>query len=371
MSTSLPYRQSKKDAHSSQSARQSSSPTPPVSHPRADTNTTEAVQQHLGSGIPSSPVGADRCRLDRQQAVKQNLTHSPGSKSKLRYIGDDHECFNLDSVKRFCEDYEIKMDQNPWKNFKRLLSGCQDLPFILLQNPTNDHTYEYDTMKKCPTIQWISDVLTEIGLTLDDIVIVDICSLLSENDLKQLGNQDPQRRSDAMERSYEMVEDILKLLQPSVLVSCQCATRAWKRWGGRLVSTNNTLAKCLCSSESGANNGLTRPVRIGSHDSLMVYAVHPCRLIHEESMVPVLRGIFKDVFETCITWIEENRGKEHALDTEEGEESKEIGRKPVIAVKHEKLGLQKSPTVVVTEVDEDALGLGDQFAAMKIQEVNK
>lgn len=294
----------------------------------------------------------------------------------------DHECFKLDSVKKFCEDYDIGLDSNQWKNFKQLLSGCQDLPFIILQNPTNAHIYEYDEMKKCPTLQWISDVLAEIGLTIEDVVIVDICSLLSENDLKQMASKDsegPQRKDDAVERSYGMVEDILKCLKPRVVISCQCATLGTRERltsGGAVERTwepaKNMLAGCLCSREYHAKRGWTKNIRIGTKYALMVYAVHPRRLCFEQSMIPVLRGTFKDVFVPCMTWFKRDGDKGQASDTEETEKSKkskEISDKPIVAVEA-KTGLQKSPKVVVTEVDEDARELGDQLSALKLQEVN-
>lgn len=374
MATSLPYRER-------QSAREPSS-TPPPRRTRAATDRTKTVKQYLGDRIPSSPAEGEYRKPRRQQAVEETFVHSPGSKTKLRYIGDDNECFKLDSVKKFCEDYDIGLDSNQWKNFKRLLSGCQDLPFIILQNPTNAHIYEYDEMKKCPTLQWISDVLTEIGLTLEDIVIVDICSLLSENDLKQMASKDsegPQRKDDAVERSYGMVEDILKCLKPSVVISCQCATLGTRERltsGGAVERTwepaKNMLAGCLCSREYHAKRGWTKNIRIGTHYSLMVYAVHPRRLCFEQSMIPVLRGIFKDVFVPCMAWFKRNGSKGQAADAEEAEESKEpkeVSGKPVVAVEA-KTGLQKSPKVVVTEVDEDARELGDQLSALKLQEVN-
>lgn len=378
MLDSLPTSVSKKDALSGQSAQKRSA-TPLPRRSRAATDATKAVQQYLGDRIPSSPDEGEYRKPRRQQAVEDSLIHLTRCKTKLRYIGDDHGCFELDSVKKFCKDYAIELDRNPWRNFKRLLSGCQDLPFIILQNPTNAHIYEYDEMKKCPTLQWISDILAEIGLTLEDVVIVDICSLLSEDDLKRIGAKSPegpQRKDEAVERSYGMVEDILKFLKPSVAVSCQCATmgtRERRTSGGAVERTwepaNNMLASCLCSREYQAKRGWSKNIRIGTSYSLMVYAVHPRRLCFEQSMIPVLRGIFKDVFEPCMAWFKTEGGKSRGFDGDETKQSKEVRSKPVVAVE-EKTGLQKSPKVVVTEVDEDETELGEQLSALKLQEAD-
>jgi hypothetical protein len=357
--------------------------TPPRRLRLGATTRSPAVKQYLGDRIPSSSTEGEYRKPRRQQAIEDTFVHSPASKPKLRYIDGDHECFKLDSVKKFREDYNIKLDSNQWKNFQRLLSGCQNLPFIILQNPTNAHIYEYDEMKKCATLQWISDVLAEIGLALEDIVIVDICSLLSENDLKQMAIKDsngPQRKDEAVERSYGMVEDILKCLKPSAVISCQCATlgtRERRTSGGKVERTwepaKNVLAGCLCSREYHAKRGWTKTIRIGTHYSLMVYAVHPRRLCFEQAMVPVLRGVFKDVFEPCMTWYKKNGGKGPAADStvepEDSKKSKKVrDKKPVVAV-GQKNALQKSPKVVVTEVDDDAAELGDQLSALKLQEV--
>ncbi|KAG8158309.1 hypothetical protein KVR01_012070 [Diaporthe batatas] len=367
---------SKKVAPSSQSARKPSA-TPPRRRSRAATDTTKAVQLYLGDSIPSSPDNGEHRKWRRQQDVKESLIRLTGCTSKLKYIGDDHECFELDSVKKFCTDYAIDLEGNPWKNFKRLLSGYQDLPFIILQNPTNAHIYEYEEMKKCPTLQWISEVLAEIGLALEDIVIIDICSLLSEDDLKRMASQSsdgPQRKDEAVERSYGMVEDILKFLKPSVVVSCQCATMGTRERptsGGAVERTwepaKNMLASCLCSREYQAKRGWTKNIRIGTDYSLMVYAVHPRRLCFEQSMIPVLRGIFKDVFEPCMAWFKSNKGNGQGFDGGETQQSKKVRSKPVVALQ-EKTGFKKSPKMVVTEVDEDETELGEQLSALKLKD---
>ncbi|POS74001.1 hypothetical protein DHEL01_v207609 [Diaporthe helianthi] len=376
MLDSLSTWRSQKEVRSSQSARKSSL-TPPPRRSQATTDATKLVPHYLGDRIPSSPGEGDTRKPRRRQAVEESLIHLTATKHpNPRYIRDDNECFKLESVARFCKDYDIELDGNRWDNFKRLLSGCQDLPFIILQNPTNAHIYEYDEMKKCPTIQWISDVLAEIGLTLEDVVIVDICSLLSDHDLRQLSDEGSEeeglkRRFDAIERSYGMVEDILKVLKPSVLISCQCASlnNMRTRVGRRLATTDNMLARCLCSNEADAKRGLTSTIQIGSANSLMVYGVHPRRLSHKELMIPVLRGTFKDVFEPYMNWFKREEGKVQIAEGKEIEERRKDANKPVVAVQ-EKTGLQKFPLVVVTEVDGDETGLGEQLSTLKLQEVD-
>lgn len=261
----------------------------------------------VDSRIPSSPTYGENRANARERAVEENLSPSLKFKRERRYIGEDHECFELDSVVSFREKYKIELDGNPWKNFKRLLCGYQDLPFIILQNPTRKHVLGYEEMRKCPTLQWISDVLGEVGFTLEDVVIVDICSLLSDDDLDRM-DKDKQSTWDAVEKSYAMLEDILELLNPSVVLSCQCVTKEGqrRRIDGRLKRTwakaDNSLARNSCSSQKAIKSGNTKEINIGSSSTLCVYGVHPRRLKFEGSMIPELRGAFMDVFVPCMRW---------------------------------------------------------------------
>lgn len=267
--------------------------------------TTANAAPDLDSRIPSSPTHGEHRIPSRERAVDENLSPSLKSKGERRYIREDHECFELESVVSFREKYKIDLDGNPWKNFKRLLCGYQDLPLIILQNPTRKHVLDYEEMKKCPTLQWISDVLGEIGLNLEDVVIMDICSLLSDDDLDRMG-KDSQGTWDAVEKSYAMVEDMLEFLKPSLVLSCQCVTRLGqrKRIGGRLKTTwapaDNSLAKTLCSSQKDITRGTTKKIKIGSNSTVCVYGVHPRRLKFKDTMIPELRGAFKDVFVPCM-----------------------------------------------------------------------
>lgn len=194
-----------------------------------------------------------------------------------RYIRPDHECFNLESVVAFREKHNIDVNSNRWINFKQLLCGCQDLPFIILQNPAKSHVKDYREMKKCPTMKWLSTTLEEIGLTLEEVVVLDVCSLLSDDDLKEMDKRSQDKWA-AVEKSYKMTEDILRLLKPDVVVSCQCSTEG--TWDKRVVKWKcawNTLARTLCSKEIYAKRGRTTKILVGLHAISMVYGVHPSR----------------------------------------------------------------------------------------------
>lgn len=330
---------------------------------------TNNAARGVDSRIPSSPTHGDRHKPSRQRAVEENLSPSLKSKGKLRYIGEDHACFELESVVSFREEYEIKLDSNPWKNFKRLLCGYQDLPFIILQNPTRKHVFEYEKMKQCPTLEWISDVLGEIGLTLEDVVIMDICSLFSDDDLDRMDKELPSTW-DAVEKSYAMVEDILELLNPSMVLSCQCITKWGRRqrvdrdWQTIWKPAGNGLAKTLCSSQKDIVRGGTKEIKIGSNSTLCVYGVHPRRLKFNDAMIPELRGAFKDVFVPCMLWFRRAEKITMASGAVRLRSLPHVNL--VVRTKADISSAKTTIQVAVNEVGEDRGKLGEQLSAPKL-----
>lgn len=137
------------------------------------------------------------------------------AKNGPRYVDENHNCFKLPSVLEFRRKYNIKY--NPWNHFVQLLCGCIDLPVIVLQNPSNAHSETYDETQLCETLKWISDTLKESKIKLglkDVILILDICSFLSDDDLNRMG-RDKDTTWTAVEESYAIAEDILKELNPA------------------------------------------------------------------------------------------------------------------------------------------------------------
>lgn len=332
--------------------------------------TKRIIAQYTDPRTSSSSTHGEHRIASRRQKVEENISSSLKSKTEPRYIGENHECFELDAVAAFREEFGIKLDGNPWKNFKRLLCGCQDLPFIILQNPTNKHESEYEEMKLCPTIQWISDMLGEIGLALEDVVIMDVCSLFSDDDLKRMG-KDSQHTWDAVEKSYAMVEDILEFLNPSMVLSCQCATRGQrKRIDGRVKTTwepaDNTLARTLCSSQKDVTRGVTKEIKIGSNSTLCVHGVHPRRLMFKEGtrMIPELRGAFKDVFVPCMRWFRRGEKTTTAPSAVGVRSLQHVNL--VIRTKADSLSAKTAIQVAVNEVGEEFGKLGEQLSAPKL-----
>src|SRR5207248_1254638 len=93
---------------------------------------------------------------------------------------------------------------------------------VLLQNPSKSHVENYEEMVKCPTINWISEALKAIGLSLDVVPVLDICVLFSDRDL---ANMDEETKERAIEAAYALTEKILRILRPRIIICCQCMTR--------------------------------------------------------------------------------------------------------------------------------------------------
>lgn len=257
--------------------------------------------------------------------LSPNLQQNWNARGKVRFVTEDHPCFKLPNLLAFREEYNIQ--SNPWNHFVRLLCGCVDLPIIILQNPSNNHLQEYDEANLCPALEWILKALEhdEIGLSLDDVIIMDICSLLSDNDLHRMGRGE-ETTWDAVEKSYAIAEAILKELKPTVILCCQCITaNGWippvaqdiaRKW----EPARNSLAKQLCSSPGDLRSGKTTKIAIvsseGSFTALMVYGMHPIGSIRN-SMVEQLKGAFLDVYVPCRDYYSAQKRERVAMSTTE------------------------------------------------------
>lgn len=241
----------------------------------------------------------------KRQHVVENILR-PGLRSKRHrtLITEDHDCFRLPKLTAFREKYRI--GENQWNNYVRLLCGCLDLPMIILQNPCNDHDKKYGRMVKSWTLERLSGLLSKIGLTLEDVVILDICSLLSDNDLNQrereLGSN---AKWAAVEESYDVSEEILRLLQPDVVISCQCRTKGdinTRTGHVKWAQAKNQIARMLASSVQSTKRAEAAKISIGSHTMWMVNGVHP-RSAHL-TRIP-LEELYGEVYGACMEWFRE------------------------------------------------------------------
>lgn len=68
-----------------------------------------------------------------------------------------------------------------------------------------------------PTLSWLEGLLGEIALNIADVIILDVCPLLSTEDLNLIG---PTGKETAIEEAYSVTEDILAVIKPKTMISC-------------------------------------------------------------------------------------------------------------------------------------------------------
>lgn len=218
-----------------------------------------------------------------------------------KFITENDECFV--PADEFRKHWNI--GDEPWRNFVRLLCGCTRFPFLLLQNPSKAHIKPYETMIQCHTIAWISTSLQGLGLSLDEVCILDICALFSDDDLDAMDEENKWR---AVEAAYALTEKIIRILRPSVLICCQCVTRGrWDRsWNTIWKPAENELAGLLCSSTKEATKRVAISIELGDHTLWAIRGFHPMYFLRSapvgEASKRILLQLFHDVYEPCALW---------------------------------------------------------------------
>lgn len=209
------------------------------------------------------------------------------------WITDVHPVFQ--PAKTFRVKWNIGLEQ--WNNFVRLLRGCRHFPIIILQNPSRQHSESFEEMRKGSTISWLEEKLGTVGLPLDSVPILDICSFFSDEELSKM---DPHTRWKAVEEAYGVVEEMLNILRPKVVLCCQCATRG--RWVNGVEvwrKAENSLARQLGSSMANAKEGLAIPISMNTYTMWAVQGFHPQCARRDHHLEVVLVQILEDVFTPC------------------------------------------------------------------------
>ncbi|MCJ1303135.1 hypothetical protein MMC08_005942 [Hypocenomyce scalaris] len=215
----------------------------------------------------------------------------------------DHTCF--DAARQFCDRWSIP--RQALENFIGLACGNPRFPMIMLQNPANSH--ERLSLKEmillCPTLKWLEDVLEEIGLKMANVIILDVCPLLSSERLEEMEADD---KRTAIEEAYDVTVEILARIKPKIMISCQCQTRGSDKW----PMASNLVALELCSSVSGARDGLVRTVAVERHDIQVIQGFHPMYHIRQYDdsertrRERLLKELLQLVYTPCATWQRED-----------------------------------------------------------------
>ena len=216
-----------------------------------------------------------------------------------------------------------------FENFKRLSCGIRDFPCILLQNPKND-LLEFETMvKRTQTLSWIDETLKKLGLNIDDIVIMDLFPMLTDNWLTNYPNKKPQ----AIQDMFELTLDFIHEFKLPVILSCQCfkATEP-----GIWASFKHTKAGDLRSSMDGARNRKVSQFNYKGHMAYVVHGFHPASQSYQkkkkdkgENVLAILRGILHSLF---VHYAEFRRAYEARMLLESHKKYKGLIRKSIKAL---------------------------------------
>lgn len=256
-----------------------------------------AIGSNNGNDTPYTLV-----QQDADGIINNILLPSLHAIRHFEYVTENHDCF----APAFAFRKEWKIEEMQWRNFVRLLCGCKCFPILLLQNPSKKHCLPYPEMIKCPTISWISDVLKDIGLSLDEVCILDVCSLFSDNDLEKM---DEERKWRAMQAGYTLTEEILRILHPDVVFSCQCVTAGtWgKDYRWKWKPAENKLVELLCSRIKEAKNKVAHEIIVGHQRFGVIRGFHPQYFLRSctADWESVLKQLFQSVYQPCVLWKEE------------------------------------------------------------------
>ena len=219
---------------------------------------------------------------------------SPGNGNDSRYMALDAYCIGL--AWDFIERWEIPV--LALVNFLELASGNPSLPVIMLLNPTNDSEKLpfHDMIQKSRTLGWVSGVLGALGLGLSDVVVLDVCPLLSESRLSIIGDL---KRAEALDQAYNLTEAVLKSLNPRTIISCQCKTND-RKWN----PSSNALAIGLCSSLEKAKTYRPEVMSIDENAIQVVQGFHPMFFLYADDddykyWGAILENMFRMAFSSC------------------------------------------------------------------------
>ncbi|CAG8908209.1 unnamed protein product [Penicillium egyptiacum] len=134
-----------------------------------------------------------------------------------------------------------------FENFQRLLCGTRTFPCILLLNPKDEHLPFDEMVEKTATLTWLEDALDEMSLGLDDVIIMDLFPMLTNEWL----DEHPDKRDQVIPEMFELILDFIREFKPPTILSCQCFRPfpfQHKHWG----SFRHAMLPKLCSTMESA-----------------------------------------------------------------------------------------------------------------------
>ena len=124
-----------------------------------------------------------------------------------------------------------------------------------------------------PTLTWLENTLEEIGLRLDDIIIMDLFPMLTNEWLEE----HPDKRDQVIPEMFGLTLDFIREFKLPIILSCQCFRPfQHERWG----SFNHDMIRKLSSSMVGAERQMVFGFHFEEHFIHCVQGFHPATLYH-------------------------------------------------------------------------------------------
>jgi hypothetical protein len=193
-------------------------------------------------------------------------------------------------------------------NYIKLICGVLAFPVIVLLNPSNFDQLLFDEMvRNSPTLRWLKDMLESLSLTLEDIIVIDCFSLLTDEKMDDMEDDEKVRMANEV---FTLTVEFLRQFQPQIIISCQCATKpSHPRWG----IVNHPLAQRLCSSVYGARNHNVVEVSLDERTIHVVQGFHPMHIERCDNLAQksdrdqVLRQLLEALYRPCADWKDQRR----------------------------------------------------------------
>ena len=123
-----------------------------------------------------------------------------------------------------------KIGMGGLSNYITLMCGFLAFSVIMLLNPSGlDYLPWDDMVDESPTLTWLRRVLQPLGFTLKEIIIIDVFSLLTNQRMDNLPDDEKLRMASEV---FNLTVKFLHHFQPQIVISCQCSTKPyiWLGW---------------------------------------------------------------------------------------------------------------------------------------------
>lgn len=165
------------------------------------------------------------------------------------------------------------LSHNALDNTILLARGYLPIAIVLLEPIADEGSYEQMT-QRCATLQEINALIQQVSCgkySIEDVSVVDVRVLLSQNRMAQLGLTEAD-----VESAYSVCQEVLELKQPDVILGLQCQTS----------TAESKFARNICSHFK--SDLIFEKLQIKGREAKFVHGFHPSvYLNHTKSPVAI------------------------------------------------------------------------------------